>query len=281
MEKSKRTFRGSYPAYALTYFFFYWSLGVFTSVLSMYLTGIGKSKAEMSFIMSASSLFGVVLIPIVGYINDKLRKPRLICTVMMACVAVFGILFALVRETMLLFLLNGCIMGFISSLSPVSERMATSTKYRYGTIRIWGTFGYAAAVQVACAMMEFTSPQLIFVSVSVSAVLAIVGFLGTDDISFTDTEAAKAAAAASASAAAKSVQEAKDAAAQAAADAKKVIDEGVNDKLQQMQKIQTDVTAKANKVSTDAAKVEGYAKAAQYLIGYNKKNILTVFLYEE
>lgn len=178
MEKSKRTFRGSYPAYALTYFFFYWSLGVFTSVLSMYLTGIGKSKAEMSFIMSASSLFGVVLIPIVGYINDKLRKPRLICTVMMACVAVFGILFALVRETMLLFLLNGCIMGFISSLSPVSERMATSTKYRYGTIRIWGTFGYAAAVQVACAMMEFTSPQLIFVSVSVSAVLAIVGFLG-------------------------------------------------------------------------------------------------------
>ena len=173
MEKSKRTFRGSYPAYALTYFFFYWSLGVFTSVLSMYLTGIGKSKAEMSFIMSASSLFGVVLIPIVGYINDKLRKPRLICTVMMACVAVFGILFALVRETMLLFLLNGCIMGFISSLSPVSERMATSTKYRYGTIRIWGTFGYAAAVQVACAMMEFTSPQLIFVSVSVSAVLPL------------------------------------------------------------------------------------------------------------
>ena len=65
-KKSKRTFRGSYPAYALTYFFFYWSLGVFTSVLSMYLTGIGKSKAEMSFIMSASSLFGVVLIPIVG-----------------------------------------------------------------------------------------------------------------------------------------------------------------------------------------------------------------------
>lgn len=59
------------------------------------------------------------------------------------------------------------------------------------------------------------------------------------------------------------------------------IDEGVNDKLQQMQKIQTDVTAKADKVSADAAKVEGYAKAAQYLIGYNKKNILTAFLYEE
>lgn len=96
-----------------------------------------------------------------------------------------------------------------------------------------------------------------------------------------ETKAAKNDAASSASAAAKSAQEAKDAAAQAAADAKKVIDEGVNDKLQQMQKIKTDVTAKASQVSTDAAKVEGYAKAAQYLIGYNEKNILTVFLYEE
>ena len=56
---------------------------------------------------------------------------------------------------------------------------------------------------------------------------------------------------------------------------------GTVEVVEVMQKIQTDVTAKANKVSTDAAKVEGYAKAAQYLIGYNKKNILTVFLYEE
>lgn len=96
-----------------------------------------------------------------------------------------------------------------------------------------------------------------------------------------DAEASKTAAANSASAAAKSAKEAKEAAAQAAADAKKVIDEGVNDKLQQMQKIQQDVTAKATQVSTDAAKVEGYAKAAQYLIGYNDKNILTLFLYEE
>lgn len=96
-----------------------------------------------------------------------------------------------------------------------------------------------------------------------------------------DAEASKTAAANSASAAANSAEEAKEAAAQAAAAAKKVIDEGVNDKLQQMQKIQQDVTAKATQVSTDAAKVEGYAKAAQYLIGYNDKNILTLFLYEE
>ena len=96
-----------------------------------------------------------------------------------------------------------------------------------------------------------------------------------------NAEASKTAAANSASAAANSAKEAKEAAAQAAEDAKKVIDEGVTEKLEEMQKIQQDVTAKATQVSTDAAKVEGYAKAAQYLIGYNDKNILTLFLYED
>lgn len=204
MEKSKRTFRGSYPAYALTYFFFYWSLGVFTSVLSMYLTGIGKSKAEMSFIMSASSLFGVVLIPIVGYINDKLRKPRLICTVMMACVAVFGILFALVRETMLLFLLNGCIMGFIFSgcsnlnmtYSPILLQELGMPTGAVGTVLFFSTivelpvilFSYkfmdrfsgrtlmllAFAIMVAQFLLYATAPNA-FVAVVTMLVLRAIG----------------------------------------------------------------------------------------------------------
>lgn len=89
-----------------------------------------------------------------------------------------------------------------------------------------------------------------------------------------DAEASKTAAA-------NSAEEAKAAAGKAAEDAKKVIGEDVTEKLENMQKIQQDVTDKATQVSTDAAKVEGYAKAAQYLIGYNDKNILTLFLYEE
>lgn len=89
-----------------------------------------------------------------------------------------------------------------------------------------------------------------------------------------DAEASKTAAA-------NSAEEAKAAAGKAAEDAKKVIGEDVTEKLKNMQKIQQDVTDKATQVSTDAAKVEGYAKAAQYLIGYNDKNILTLFLYED
>lgn len=189
MKNSKFAYRGSYLAYVITYFFFYCSMGVFTSVLSMYLTGIGKSKAEMSFIVSASSLFGILMIPVVGYLNDRFRKPKRIISVMLVVVAVLSVLFAMFRNTFLLYLLNGLIMGIISSISPISERIAGAGRYRYGTVRIWGTFGYAAAAQLACIIMEVTTPQLIFFLISASAVIAIVGFYGTEDIPFEpDTE---------------------------------------------------------------------------------------------
>lgn len=184
MKKTKFTYRGSYLAYVLTYFFFYFGMGVFTSVLSMYLTGLGKTKAEMSFIVSASSLFCVVMIPVVGYINDRLRKPRVIVGVMLAGVGVLSVVFAVARNTFVLYLLDGLIMGLISSISPISERMAGAGRYRYGTVRIWGTFGYAAAAQLACIIMEVTAPQLIFAMIAVTSLIAIAGFCGTDDIPF-------------------------------------------------------------------------------------------------
>lgn len=186
MKKTKFRYKGSYFSYVLMYTFYFACMGVFTSVLSMYLTGVGKSKAEMSFIVSASSLFGVVMVPLVGYISDRLRRPKVIVAVLLAGIAGFSLLFAQTRSTAALYLLNGCISGMVSAVSPISERLAGSGRYRYGTVRIWGTFGYAASAQLACVLMEFTSPQLIFVMASASALLAILGIAGMEDIRYNE-----------------------------------------------------------------------------------------------
>lgn len=99
VEKIFGGLRGSYFSYALTYFSFYFGMGAFISVQSVYLMGLGKSTGEMSFIVSASSLFGIVLIPAVGYLNDRLKKPRLIAGLLLAAVAVLGAVFAASRST--------------------------------------------------------------------------------------------------------------------------------------------------------------------------------------
>lgn len=194
VEKIFGGLRGSYFSYALTYFSFYFGMGAFISVQSVYLMGLGKSTGEMSFIVSASSLFGIVLIPAVGYLNDRLKKPRLIAGLLLAAVAVLGAVFAASRSTWVLYVLNGLIMGLVSAISPVCERMAGSGRFRYGTVRVWGAIGYAAAAQLAGLVMEFIAPRMIFVLFGAAIAVAAAGFAGTDGIRF-EQEAEKSTAA--------------------------------------------------------------------------------------
>ncbi len=174
--------RGSYVSYIVTYFSYYVCLAVFSTALSVYLTGIGKSRAEMSFIISASNLFGIVVTPVIGYLNDRLQKPRGLACVCMLLAAVFAAVFSFSRATLALYLLNGCIMGFAMAASPITERIASSGRFRYGTVRVWGTVGYAVAAQACGVLMQYTAPVLIFALFCIFAVTAGAGFLLTGDI---------------------------------------------------------------------------------------------------
>lgn len=186
--KKKFKFRGSYLCYAMTYFFYYVGMGVFISILSMYLLAMGKTTTEMTFIISASSLFGIFMIPLVGFFMDRVKKPRVLTAALLMGIAVFGAVFALSKSTWALYVLDGLIMGLISSVCPVTERMASSGRYRYGMVRCWGTIGYAIASQVSAIIIDVADPRMIFIFFCASAVIASVGFLCADGISFQKEE---------------------------------------------------------------------------------------------
>lgn len=88
-------------------FFFCFSTGVFSQVLSIYLTGIGKTTTEMTFIISSSNLFGIALIPIFGFIVDRVKKPYMIMGTMLAA-GVLSLIFAVSRNTWVLLNFMGC-----------------------------------------------------------------------------------------------------------------------------------------------------------------------------
>lgn len=176
-----RKVKGSYFCYVLTFFFYFMAMSLFGSVLSVYLTGIGKSASEMSFIISASGLFSFAMVPAVGYLNDLTRRPKLISGMLLLGVGVLGLVFAVCRSTWALFLLDGLIMSFINSLMPITERMAGQSKYRYGSLRVWGTLGYAVGAQCAGVAVEFFPPMVLFAAMFISCALTIVGFLGTEE----------------------------------------------------------------------------------------------------
>ena len=177
----KRNWKGSYVCYVMLFFFYYYCMGAFSSVLSVYLTGIGSSIADVAWIISASSLFGFFVIPGVGSLCDRTGKPRQITGTLMVAVGIFSILFALSRSTGLLFLFNGLAMSCINAIMPVLERLAGAARYCYGVLRIWGTVGYAAGAQASGLFLQYTPPILLFVSILAAGCLASFGVAGAED----------------------------------------------------------------------------------------------------
>lgn len=176
-----KKYKGSYASYIITYFFYFFCMAVPGSVLSIYLRQTGKTAAEMSFIVSAASLFSIIMLPIVGYLNDKLQKPKLIGSILLLFAGAFGILFSISHEVWILFILNGFMASCISSFMSISEKMASSSKYRYGTIRVWGTLGYAAGAQIAGFALEQISENFIFILLVIAAVMVSIGLLGVNN----------------------------------------------------------------------------------------------------
>lgn len=178
---AKRLDKGGYLNYVATFFFYYFCMSVYTSVLSVYLTGIGKTASEMSFIVSGANIFSLVTVPLTGYLNDVVKRPKVISCTAILLAGALSLVFAFTRAVFLLFLLNGLIMTAINCVMPVTEKLAAACPYRYGAIRIWGTFGYAVAAQTATLILANTSSIWLFVAIFAASLIAVAGFIRIGD----------------------------------------------------------------------------------------------------
>jgi len=179
--------KGNYIFYALANGMFYYSWGTFACIISVYLAGIGCSPSEISFITSASPLFAMATQPICGMIADKLKSPRFVGIGCLILSALSGFLFAYTHNFVLLFLFNGFAQGFLNGTTALSDRLATAAPYPFGTIRIWGSICYAVACQVTGFVYEHIAPIAIYYIFIIAVILAIIGFIGMNDVKPKDT----------------------------------------------------------------------------------------------
>lgn len=173
--------KGSYLSYVMIYFFAFFAMSSFSAVLSVYLTGTGKSAAETAFIVSAAGFFSLGVVPAAGMLSDRLGKVRPVAIACLLVMAGLSLLFPLTGRVGVLFLLNGMIMSFYGATMPIHERLASVCKYRYGSLRVWGTLGYAAGVQAAGVAIQSFPAWVLFATVAVSALLAATGYLGAEE----------------------------------------------------------------------------------------------------
>lgn len=181
MKTGTHRYKGSYVSYVFIYFFIYFAMAAFSSVLPVYLTNVGKTAAEMSLIVSAAGIFSFAMVPVTGYLCDRTGRPRLISGLLLVALGLLALIFPFCQQVWTLFLLNGLVMSFINSVMPISERLAGACKFRYGTLRVWGTFGYAAGAQAAGVAIQSFPSFVLFVLVLASALLAVLGFAGAEN----------------------------------------------------------------------------------------------------
>ncbi len=165
-----------YLSYSSIYFFYFFSMAVFGSMLSVYLSGNGKTTGEISFIVSASGLFTMIAQPILGLLYDRTGWRKRLSVLLLALSALFGILFGCTKNTAALFALNGLSMAFLNSVNPVCEQPAFASPYRYGVLRLWGAVGYAAGTQVAGMVLDAGYALWLFVLFALAAGATCLGF---------------------------------------------------------------------------------------------------------
>ncbi len=174
--------KGSYIYYAMSNGLYYFAFGIFSCVISIYLAGESFSASQISIITAASPLFAMVLQPICGYFADALQSPKKVKIICGILTALFGLLFAYSHNIVFLFLFNGLTQGLLSGMIALSDRLAASSKYPFGSIRIWGSILWAVAAQVSGFILD-SFPSILNFYVFVGAIiLMIITTLFIDDV---------------------------------------------------------------------------------------------------
>lgn len=171
--------RNSYFSYFLMFTFYYLSWALLSSLISVYLIGLGFSAGQASLVVSVSFFASMVTQPFIGSMADRYGLKKISILLFLLSLA-GGALFIFCRSLVLVTIVYSFVMVLINGTNPIVEKLATASPFAYGKIRIWGTIGYAAGTQLAGTLYDAISPSAVFAAFIVSMVLCIAGMKLTE-----------------------------------------------------------------------------------------------------
>ncbi|MCM1136535.1 MAG: MFS transporter [Clostridium sp.] len=178
MEKSIKR-EETYFSNVLLYGFYYLALAVCSVLISIYLMEKGLSATQVSLTVSASCIMSMVIQPIVGVLQDSGNK-KIISVIILAVSAATGLLFMIQNTFAGLLLLYSLTVAFSGSVGAYIEKIATTSRFSYRSIRIWGTIGYGVGSQICGIVYEKISPESVYIFFAACILLAAAGILGSN-----------------------------------------------------------------------------------------------------
>lgn len=146
--KFLRHYHDSYISYFLMYFFFFFSLAFFSGFISVYLMDQGYSASQVSFVVSCSYILSVIGQPFIGQLNDQYES-RYVNSILLLIAGTLGVIFIFLKNIYLIALTYSMVLAITNGTNPIIERMAIVSRFKYGSIRVWATIGYAVATMIS------------------------------------------------------------------------------------------------------------------------------------
>lgn len=174
-------YKNSYLSYFLMYFFFFFCLAFFSGFISVYLMDQGYSASKVSFVVSCSFILSVIVQPFIGKLNDQYES-RYVNSILLLIAGVSGIIFIFLKNIYLIALVYSLVLAITNGTNPIIERMAVLSRFKYGSIRIWATIGYAVATMISGFLYKNIVPYSLYVFFAIGELLCVIGILGTHSI---------------------------------------------------------------------------------------------------
>ena len=179
MERLLARYTNSYLSYVILFFFYDLAFALFSALISVYLIGKGYSASQVSLLISVASLANMVTQPVIGNLTERFGM-RPVNMVLFGASCLAAGLFVIAPNFAIIVIAYALINLIMNGVNPVVERMATSSPYSYGSVRMWGSIGFAAGTQLTGLLYDHIAPVAPYVAFIFAMLLAILGFWGTN-----------------------------------------------------------------------------------------------------
>lgn len=179
MERLLARYTNSYLSYVILFFFYDLAFALFSALISVYLIGKGYSASQVSLLISVASLANMLTQPIIGNLTERFGM-RPVNMVLFGASCLAAGLFVIAPNFAIIVIAYALINLIMNGVNPVVERMATSSPYSYGSVRMWGSIGFAAGTQLTGLLYDHIAPVAPYVAFIFAMLLAILGFWGTN-----------------------------------------------------------------------------------------------------
>lgn len=163
-----------YFSFAGIYTFNYAAAGILLPLLGQYLAGIGFSGVQIGMVTAASTAVGIGASPFWGYRYHHSRD-RYLAIIMLCFASALIITGASFVKVFAMFFLAYVVFTFFqTSLNPLVDAMTLENKIPFGSVRKYGSIGFAAGVFFAAQLAQATNLVIIFPLCAMSYIVACI-----------------------------------------------------------------------------------------------------------